>query len=1181
MNKGAVLTIISAAFLGVIITGTALPEEYHHVSGCGICHDGHDSMFFLVADENKSCWQDSNNNQTIDPGETWTNQHNIRCEITVPNSSYDSANGNLRVVRFTDRSGADSFVDVGDGQRRQGVCQVCHTKTGHYRRDGSDNTVHFFPDSLGNDDNLCTDCHQHWRRFAPPPKAVHRTHLGSMRGPIGMKCEDCHQHKPPIRHNSSEPILFKDGRPLESTTACDGCHSPRGMYDGVELVRKSVNVGGVLAKVVDVGVYEEDGRSFRPGLEKWCLSCHDQDPSIVNDVKAPNVAYYWHDEAIQKKGWPEFAYGYEFTGHKISCLKCHDADKRHIDGEPRTYNVLELLGYAPVPYYDAYRLFSIDGFVPASSVVAPEFATFCYSCHNYDEVIVGMSYSDFESNGPKSEGRVNLHDKHVRSQSIASNVADSDYDGQYDAKPECRLCHNVHGAPNRRMIRGGELRGSATENVYDFGFEFITSSYKASCSYPVPPVPPGTFKVYYRSTLEPYKRDAATGDFIKDQNGHFQDDMSRQPVASVIGTTNFYPLALNAALNIDHIDTASGRRVTDTITVMQEQCSYATDGYGQECNRKPWVAVAGSYTFGDGDSITISTEQSGDYVVADAIGLVMGRDPDGDGVIDYSIDPTTGKPDYVIDDTDPGVQFDGNWFSEMDYSSYGGSAHFVSTLKADPMAKVKDSVGARFNTMRVGWDCANNCHFNARPYWERLPELYPRVLDREASPALLVVHDNAQARITARVKDHDDNIDKVNISAVLGAKSLTATMVDNGTGGDEKAGDDIFTALVPIDKSIRSGQYTFTIKAKDKKNLEGTNSIDLVVVRGLDRVVDNSQAEYSAVNINTGVKVEGAWRQQGAYANQFGSDGVRVYRKGSFPDVKATATWRPNLALPGRYRVSIWGDIFRPGRVIKDDSTALNAVTIGYKRGVAQPSLALGGCGGALNCFSVSNSDLASWVFAGEYEFDAGSSGYVSINDSFLSNGVSLVADAVLFEWVGGSAVVSGRIADSADVGVGGATVTVTSADGAQFSTKTLDDGSYEFTSGAGSYVVAPSKIGVDLTPLFISLTTTAGAKLVNNNFLARALAGAGESLPGADGLVVLGSSSGDASSGVDASSKAATNRADSANSESSGFCFVTTASTGATLDDIWLVAGALACSSLLSLLLQRRSKKICQAHFH
>ena len=35
-------------------------------------------------------------------------------------------------------------------------------------------------------------------------------------------------------------------------------------------------------------------------------------------------------------------YGFYATGHNINCLSCHDADKRHIDGNPNTYEVDEI-----------------------------------------------------------------------------------------------------------------------------------------------------------------------------------------------------------------------------------------------------------------------------------------------------------------------------------------------------------------------------------------------------------------------------------------------------------------------------------------------------------------------------------------------------------------------------------------------------------------------------------------------------------------------------------------------------------------------------------------------------------------------------------------------------------------------------------------------------------------------
>jgi len=77
----------------------------------------------------------------------------IRQRITPPGGAAVS-------VTFNNLAGkADgSFASL--TQPGSGVCEVCHTATNHYRRDGSGSPHFTFP---------CQTCHSHSTGFAPPP----------------------------------------------------------------------------------------------------------------------------------------------------------------------------------------------------------------------------------------------------------------------------------------------------------------------------------------------------------------------------------------------------------------------------------------------------------------------------------------------------------------------------------------------------------------------------------------------------------------------------------------------------------------------------------------------------------------------------------------------------------------------------------------------------------------------------------------------------------------------------------------------------------------------------------------------------------------------------------------------------------------------------------------------------
>ncbi|MEW6217990.1 MAG: CxxxxCH/CxxCH domain-containing protein [Thermodesulfobacteriota bacterium] len=133
-----------------------------------------------------------------------------------------SAKGINAPVKFVDKTGANSFVD-GD-TTYDGVCQVCHTLTRHFRRTGEVDVepaqgMDHDPEVGGN----CMDCHRHENGFK---------HGGT--GTVG--CVDCHgttgKHAPHLAlemgcavcHDIAAIPLFKDGQSLASTTACAACH---------------------------------------------------------------------------------------------------------------------------------------------------------------------------------------------------------------------------------------------------------------------------------------------------------------------------------------------------------------------------------------------------------------------------------------------------------------------------------------------------------------------------------------------------------------------------------------------------------------------------------------------------------------------------------------------------------------------------------------------------------------------------------------------------------------------------------------------------------------------------------------------------------------------------------------------------------------------------------------------
>jgi predicted CxxxxCH...CXXCH cytochrome family protein len=85
--------------------------------------------------------------------------------------------GTSKTVKFFDQTGTNSFAD-GDGTYN-GVCEVCHTQTDHYRNDDSQPAPDQHHTNIGGADGTnCSSCHNHVDGFKP-------------------SCASCHGYPPP------------------------------------------------------------------------------------------------------------------------------------------------------------------------------------------------------------------------------------------------------------------------------------------------------------------------------------------------------------------------------------------------------------------------------------------------------------------------------------------------------------------------------------------------------------------------------------------------------------------------------------------------------------------------------------------------------------------------------------------------------------------------------------------------------------------------------------------------------------------------------------------------------------------------------------------------------------------------------------------------------------------------
>ncbi|MEW6219313.1 MAG: hypothetical protein AB1634_07205 [Thermodesulfobacteriota bacterium] len=359
----------------------------------------------------------------------------IKSTVPTPNSG-------SRTVRLFRKTGANSYAD-GDGTR-DGVCEVCHTQTTHFRNDGTGSTQNH--ENLGGKAGTsCIDCHAHTNGFGHgggggggngsgcsgqagchQDQKSHPTHLAGMLA--GVDCLTCHQE-------DNFPA-FADGETLANTTACNHCHSPGGMVDGV-------NDPAVGAKNnFDTGVY--DGNALKAGKELFCISCHDEDPA--NDKQdgsgtapAPNKAgdnasygYYVNGHGLDS------ALGFNATLHgqngpDYACLVCHDRSASpHIN---RTYGDTRLKAVAG------------DGLDSTSAI-----SEVCLDCHKVGQSANGaLGYDATAEATVHSGGITGNYDSAAQAANAFPAYGNS---ADYAAAPgyQCEDCHEVHGTTRLAMV---------------------------------------------------------------------------------------------------------------------------------------------------------------------------------------------------------------------------------------------------------------------------------------------------------------------------------------------------------------------------------------------------------------------------------------------------------------------------------------------------------------------------------------------------------------------------------------------------------------------------------------------------------------------------------------------------------------------------------------------------------
>ncbi|MCB2184362.1 MAG: CxxxxCH/CxxCH domain-containing protein [Desulfobulbaceae bacterium] len=181
--------------------------------------------------------------------------------------------GNQIISFFNPHGG---FVDDSGSITPTGVCQVCHSNTGYWTYDGSNNTH--------NSQTNCLICHEHEAGFAPGAGGAGGKHPGHLLL-AGVTCGTCHDtNNFPYFHSGTD--ANGDGMfDLAETNVCDACHQDA--------------IGNALSG------YAENW--LDDGFELDCSSCHALSPSTGSHTVHLSLTECGscHDSAVQGTTAPE------------------------------------------------------------------------------------------------------------------------------------------------------------------------------------------------------------------------------------------------------------------------------------------------------------------------------------------------------------------------------------------------------------------------------------------------------------------------------------------------------------------------------------------------------------------------------------------------------------------------------------------------------------------------------------------------------------------------------------------------------------------------------------------------------------------------------------------------------------------------------------------------------------
>ncbi len=788
------------------------------------------------------------------------------------------ASTNISAIALTIDSNSVVFLaSPGDYARfdNDGVCEACHYDTKATHIDDMELEL-VYPDS---DD--CTTCHGTHCADTPSPgdpgmfstgaipdDAGHDLHYlaPDAKMAVALDCPDCHL-------KVGEEItytLFKDGEPLLTTNACDGCHGgPGGAFPGVDELNNAVI--GAKANWTD-GIYMPDGVTLKADKGEWCATCHDDVPAssrpgpaggashdvIVDDPDATFVPDCIPGSCDPFSEWNYAANGLSYgTGDRYMAIKSLTPGGA-VDGtatwtptipETGEYNVYawwnDKSGDAKRSSSVTYTIYYNDGFdsVPVTADQTENGGQWnLLDTRNFN---AGTScYVELSNDAPQGTDPTKTW---VRADAIkfvwattsidAPNVIGNNTDDGY--------YKTGHGAANEVS----EVVGCV--DCHDASKNHIDHKHR-------------TYVANVTDYGDSYR--------LRDIDGKPAMNLPRPERTDIYAHLDDYALCLDC----HNADEVLGKSEAD-----KKHTNFTATGVG---NLHAMHLRAGSVFDSDWNGVEDSYES--------CITCHNVHGPPNPAMIRHG---------ELIDN------------KSLDFC-YMSSVTWPRVC--DPVATLEDSEGSLIapggSSFATNGFCAMGCHTNpVGPGSEDLlrePYLGPKVIDAKAAPE--TVAPGADVLLTAFVLDHNDNVNSVtvNLSPIDG---IEETMNDDGIDGDVADNDGIYSCIATVSVTPPSGQHDLVVTAKDADDsfVGAKGTIELSVTSSL-LLVDDPDATFSPDCAPGSCDPYSEWRYAAAGGDRYGTGDRYMAVKSLTPGgaVDGTATWTPTIPATGEYDVYAWWD---------------------------------------------------------------------------------------------------------------------------------------------------------------------------------------------------------------------------------------------------------------------------------